>query len=126
MMEKSTGPRLIIQMDAAQWVGTREEQQDYVNSSRPELQDELGVLCVLADGMGGLTGGLLALLLALEGPFASHSAFSGQFSGASLLTDSVGSYVLAAVIAFTVGVGLTLGISRYREKKQHAKEEEEV
>ena len=34
--------------------------------------------------------------------------------------------VLAAVIAFTVGVGLTLGISRYREKKQHAKEEEEV
>ena len=57
MMEKSTGPRLIIQMDAAQWVGTREEQQDYVNSSRPELQDELGVLCVLADGMGGLTGG---------------------------------------------------------------------
>lgn len=76
--------------------------------------------------LGGLTGGLLALLLALEGPFASHSAFSGQFSGASLLTDSVGSYVLAAVIAFTVGVGLTLGISRYREKKRHAKEEEEV
>ncbi len=68
--------------------------------------------------LGGLTGGLLALLLALEGPFASHSAFSGQFSGASLLTDSVGSYVLAAVIAFTVGVGLTVGISRYREKKQ--------
>ena len=57
MMEQNTGPRLVIRMEAAQWIGSRSEQQDCVNSSRPELQDDLGVLCVLSDGMGGLTGG---------------------------------------------------------------------
>ncbi len=57
MMENELSPRLVIRMEAAQWIGTRSEQQDCVNSSRPELQEDLGVLCVLADGMGGLTGG---------------------------------------------------------------------
>ena len=50
-------PPLQYQMYAAMDRGSREEQQDAVNSSFPELQRDLGVLCVLSDGMGGLKGG---------------------------------------------------------------------
>ena len=48
---------LQYQMYAAMDRGSREEQQDAVNSSFPELQKDLGVLCVLSDGMGGLADG---------------------------------------------------------------------
>ena len=44
-------------MYAAMAVGSRQEQQDAVNSSFPELQRDLGILCVLSDGMGGLAAG---------------------------------------------------------------------
>jgi len=53
-------PPLQYQMYAAMDRGSREEQQDAVNSSFPELQRDLGVLCVLSDGMGGLQGGAKA------------------------------------------------------------------
>lgn len=48
---------MLYSMYAAQDIGSRGEQQDSVNASRPEVQEDLGVLCVIADGMGGLTGG---------------------------------------------------------------------
>lgn len=51
---------LQYQMYAAMERGSRADQQDAVNSSFPELQQDLGVLCVLSDGMGGLKGGILA------------------------------------------------------------------
>lgn len=44
-------------MYAAMDKGSRKDQQDAVNSSFPELQQDLGVLCVLSDGMGGLSEG---------------------------------------------------------------------
>jgi len=47
-------------MYAAMDRGSRQEQQDAVNSSYPELQKDLGVLCVLSDGMGGLSAGARA------------------------------------------------------------------
>ena len=53
-------PPLQYMMYAARDRGTREDQQDTVNSSLPELQADLGVLCVLADGMGGLADGAQA------------------------------------------------------------------
>lgn len=48
---------LQYRLHAAMDRGARDEQQDAVNSSFPELQKDLGVLCVLSDGMGGLAGG---------------------------------------------------------------------
>lgn len=51
---------LQYQMYAAMDRGDRKEQQDAVNSSFPELQEDLGVLCVLSDGMGGLSDGFRA------------------------------------------------------------------
>lgn len=53
-------PPLQYKMYAAQDRGAREEQQDSVNSSLPELQADIGVLCVLSDGMGGLADGARA------------------------------------------------------------------
>ena len=53
-------PPLQYKMYAAQDRGAREDQQDSVNSSLPELQADLGVLCVLSDGMGGLADGARA------------------------------------------------------------------
>ena len=48
---------LYYRMYAAMDRGSRETQQDAVNSSFPDLQKDLGVLCVLSDGMGGLESG---------------------------------------------------------------------
>ena len=41
---------------------------------------------------------------------------SGSTYGSFLLPTQAGGYVLAAVVAFAVGVGVTLGIQRYRKK----------
>ena len=46
----------------------------------------------------------------------SHSITNGQLTGSSLLGDSAGGYVLAAVVAFFVGVVLTAVIFRYRRR----------
>ncbi len=59
-------PRLVYHMFAARDRGRRAEQQDAVNSSFPELQKDLGVLCVLSDGMGGLAGGREASQIVVE------------------------------------------------------------
>ena len=46
-----------------------------------------------------------------------HGVLSGQNTGSSLLDDSAGGYVLAAVIAFIAGVAITAVIFRYRNKR---------
>lgn len=57
---------LEYRMYAAMDMGGRPEQQDAVNSSLPELQKDLGVLCVLSDGMGGMTAGARASLAVVQ------------------------------------------------------------
>lgn len=48
---------LRLRMSAAQGMGSREEQEDSVNASLPDLQEDIGIICVLSDGMGGLKNG---------------------------------------------------------------------
>ena len=48
---------LVIRMSAETDIGKRPEQQDSVNASLPYIQEDIGVLCALADGVGGLTNG---------------------------------------------------------------------
>ena len=48
---------LLIQMSAAQTIGKRDQQQDSVGATRSELQWDKGMLCTVADGMGGMKEG---------------------------------------------------------------------
>ena len=45
-----------------------------------------------------------------------ESAVEGQFTGASMLSESAGGYVLIAVIAFFAGVIITAVLLRSRRK----------
>lgn len=57
---------------------------------------------------------LTAMLTQMDGVF--QSVPGEQYAGASLLDETAGGYVLAAVIAFFVGVLLTAAIFRYRQR----------
>lgn len=52
-----------------------------------------------------------------------HGLLAGQNTGSSLLDDSVGGYVLIAVIAFIIGVIITSVIIRHRYRGQKVEEE---
>ena len=45
---------LVIRMSAETDIGKRPEQQDSVNASLPYIQEDIGVLCALADGVGAV------------------------------------------------------------------------
>lgn len=68
--------------------------------------------------LGSLSAGLMACLVIVMQQLQSmhHEIYEGQTTGTSLLDDRIGGYVLAAVIAFTVGVAVTAVIFRYRNK----------
>lgn len=73
---------------------------------------ELALLRVLGCASGGLAVCLLALL-ALLGQSGHDIAVSG-YAATSLLSEHAGGYVLAAVIAFALGVVVTVLLRRYR------------
>ncbi len=57
---------LLIRMSADTNIGKREDQEDSVNASRPEIQQDVGVLCVVSDGVGGLKNGKEASQLVVD------------------------------------------------------------
>ena len=61
-----------------------------------------------------LTAVLLAVVHQMLG--LSVSITGDPYTGSSLLSESAGGYVLAAVIAFIVGVVITAVIFRYRNR----------
>ena len=77
-------------------------------------QDRRGL--VLSGGASALLAVILiAVMLRTDRVYQSITGSS--LAGASLLSESAGGYVLAAVIAFFVGVILTVVI--YRSRKKH-------
>ena len=56
----------MFRMSAAQCDGSREEQEDSVNASHPDLQNSRGILCCVSDGMGGLNHGKEASQLVVD------------------------------------------------------------
>ena len=68
--------------------------------------------------LGSLSAGLMVCLVVCIQQLQSmhHGILSGQSTGSSLLDDSAGGYVLAAVIAFIAGVAITAAIYKYRNK----------
>ncbi len=77
-------------------------------------QDKRGLML-----SGGASALLTVLLIAvmLRTDRVYQSITGSGFAGASLLSESAGGYVLAAVIAFFVGVILTVVI--YKSRKKH-------
>ena len=66
---------------------------------------------------GGVSMGLFLCLLGLTAAFSTGHGLAGEMlSASSLLSDSVGGYVLTGVLAFTLGVILTAELIRYRRK----------
>ena len=70
--------------------------------------------------LGSLSAGLMLCLVIAMRQLQSmhHRILTGQSTGSSLLDDSAGGYVLAAVIAFFAGVAITAVIFRCRNRKK--------
>ena len=64
---------------------------------------------------GALTVALLALIGRLGG--LAHRPAAEGFAGASMLSDSAGGYVLAAVLAFMAGVIVAVALIRHRKRE---------
>lgn len=70
----------------------------------------------LLKALGGASGGLAVCLLALFALFrqSGHGIASSGYAATSLLSEHAGGYVLAALIAFALGVVVTVLLCRYR------------
>ena len=77
-----------------------------------EKKKELALLKAL----GGVSGSLAVCLLALFTLFGQggHGIASSGYAATSLLSEHAGGYVLAALIAFALGVVVTVLIMRYK------------
>lgn len=64
---------------------------------------------------------VLLVLLALE-TGSPHALGMGALTGASLLGDTVGGYVLVAVLAFMAGVAIT-ALLKAAQKRKHSPDE---
>ena len=70
--------------------------------------------------LSGAAGSLLVLLVLAVAvlPGGAAAVYSGSVYGSFLLSQEAGGYVLAAVIAFALGVVVTMLCLRYRSLKQ--------
>lgn len=77
---------------------------------------------VLTGGAGTVLAGLLVLMISSFGGL-QHEVRPTEFAGASLLADSAGGYVLAAVVAFMAGV-IVMVVRQSRLKKEREQKDE--
>ncbi len=103
---------------------TAEERLELLQRRAALLQRERDKRSLTGWGLSsvGLMAALVVLITALD-PVAHGLTGSGS-TGAALLSDSTGGYVLVGVIAFMVGVALTAWLIR-RRKKPHPRQKEE-
>jgi len=72
---------------------------------------------------GGVSMGLLFSLLSLAAAFSGGHGLAGNgIYGSSLLSDSAGGYVLTGVLAFMLGVGVSVLCFRHRRKTEEQKD----
>lgn len=69
---------------------------------------------------GGASGALVVALLAAIGLFGGswHRPLMANYAGASLLGDSAGGYVLVAVVAFMLGIAITVILIWQQRQKE--------
>ena len=76
----------------------------------------------------GLTGAACAVLalclvwLIFDGGTAHAGGSAGLYSGATMLFENAGGYVLAAIIAFMAGVVITVVLMKKNKKKEQLTE----
>lgn len=77
-------------------------------------------------GLSALSGGLLAALLVTMGELSGpgHHPLTGELTGASLLAESAGGYVLVAVLSFAAAVVVTTLCFRFRRRHDERWNEE--
>lgn len=80
--------------------------------------------CRMLSGGAGALLALLALVIALL-PGKAAITHSGSVYGSFLLTQEAGGYVLAAVIAFSLGVAVTLLCLKRKSKNEKQNDQEE-
>lgn len=70
---------------------------------------------------GGVTALLFACLMAVTVfSFHGHGLIGNSASGTSLLSDAAGGYVLVGVLAFMLGVTVTVILIRSRDRQKKA------
>lgn len=77
-------------------------------------------------GIGSLCAVLLILLSGMMNMLVTSSKLSdstGMYAGSSLLDASAGGYVLTAIVAFMVGVIITVICKKYVKRKSLTREE---
>jgi len=67
----------------------------------------------------------VCLCIAVFGGAAHSGGAAGEYSGATILFENAGGYVLAAVLAFMAGAGITALIIRKRMKKSQEEQEKQ-
>ena len=77
--------------------------------------------CRVLSGVSAMLMAFLLLVICMM-PGSPGSAFTGTVYGSFLLSAESGGYVLAAVIAFVLGVCITLLCLRYKRLKASQKE----
>ena len=83
-------------------------------AQRMRRSREKAALARLGAANGAL---LLGLCVLIFGTGRGHGGASpGAFTGAAMLFENAGGYVLVALIAFAAGTAITAGILRYRKK----------
>ena len=80
-----------------------------------QFDKTLGVIC---------TGLSLCLLLLIFGGTAEVGSTAGMYSGATILFENAGAYVVTAVIAFMAGVLITVILKKYKAKDKEKPEQE--
>ena len=86
-----------------------------------ERRQEKRRIAVAGSGCAVLAAILLALIADFGG--AQHEVLPSAYSGASLLADSAGGYVLVALIAFMAGAVIVAWLRTRRKKKDNDKQE---
>ena len=77
--------------------------------------------CRILSGVAGALFAMLVLVIALL-PRKASIRYNGSMYGSFLLSQEAGGYVLAAVIAFALGVVITLLCLRYKKRKRSHEE----
>ena len=101
-------------------MGTEQERLARMHRRAGELQRkrDLSILHL----WGSVSTALFLCLLMLSAAFpAGHGLTDSTSTASSLLSDSVGGYVLIGVLAFMLGVVITVALLRRRFKDQNDK-----
>ena len=103
-----------------------EEIRQAVHVRAGELRHRQAYIQLLLSG--GASGVLSVMLLAVIGTFGDlwHRPLAESYTGASLLGDSAGGYVMVAVAAFMLGVVVTVILLRRRKQEEHKADADEM